>query len=246
MSTHLHEDLAAYAVDALDAAERAAVAAHLETCAECAGLLAEYRRVVELLPHGLAPEAPPPRARDAILARAGGGGALTESPRPTPMRDRRPEGWLRRVLRPLAVAAAIVVLLAGAALWSGQPGPVPNPAVGTRVLAALPGGRVIPLVGTGQPGAAARLYVPTAGRGAELAVAGLPPLAQDRVYQLWFARPGHPTVTGGAFRVGPDGQAVTPVAIPVPLGEASAIAVTEEPAPASPGPTSEHLLDWTP
>ncbi len=244
MSVHLREDLAAYAVDALDAAERAAVEAHLATCSECAALLTEYRRVVELLPRGLSPEAPPPRVRDAILARAGGGGALTESPRPTPLRDRQP--WLQRALRSLAIAAAIVVLLAGAALWASPADPVPSPSFGARVLAALPGGRVIPLVGTGQPGAAARLYVPSADRGAELAVAGLPLLAQDRVYQLWFARPGHPTVTGGAFRVGPDGQTVTGVAIPVPLGEASAIAVTEEPAPASPGPTGQHLLDWTP
>ena len=84
------------------------------------------------------------------------------------------------------------------------------------------------------------------GRQAELALAGLRPLPADRVYQLWFAQPGQPTLTGGAFRVDVAGRAVTPVTIPAALAQVTAVAVTEEPAPGSPGPTGAHLLDWTP
>jgi anti-sigma-K factor RskA len=76
-----------------------------------------------------------------------------------------------------------------------------------------------------------------------VAIAGLPTLPPERVYQLWFARPGGPPVSGGVFRVDVRGEALTVVAIPVALEPARAVAVTEEPAPGSPAPTGQHLLD---
>jgi Anti-sigma-K factor rskA len=102
------------------------------------------------------------------------------------------------------------------------------------------------LEGTGRPGASARLFVDRQGSWAWLAVAGLRPLPRERVYQLWFARPGEPTVSGATFRVDAEGGAVTPVRLPAALGTVSAIAVTEEAAPASLRPTGPHLLDGRP
>jgi Anti-sigma-K factor rskA, C-terminal len=94
--------------------------------------------------------------------------------------------------------------------------------------------------------AAARLYPTADAQRAQLAITGLPRLQPDRTYQLWFARPGRPTETGGAFRVDERGQALVPIVIPVPLDQVSAIAVTEEPMPASLRPTGQHLLDGRP
>ena len=63
---------AAYAIDALDAAERAKFEAHLSTCAECRALVAAFRPVATGL--GLAIEiesdAPPASLRGRTLARA--------------------------------------------------------------------------------------------------------------------------------------------------------------------------------
>ena len=58
MTIHLEADLSAYADDALDASARAAVEAHLDTCAVCRARLADLRAVSRLL--GSLP-APAPR-----------------------------------------------------------------------------------------------------------------------------------------------------------------------------------------
>jgi anti-sigma-K factor RskA len=102
---------------------------------------------------------------------------------------------------------------------------------------------MVALIGTGSPGATARLYVAEDGMRGELAIAGLPALPAGRVYQLWFARTGGSPVSGGVFRVDGRGEALAAVAVPVALEPARAVAVTEEPAPGSPAPTGPHLLD---
>ena len=107
-------------------------------------------------------------------------------------------------------------------------------------------GRTIALEGTGEAGASVRIYLVEDGQRAELAISGLPTLPPNRTYQLWFARPGQPTETGGAFRVDERGRALAHVVIPVPLAQVSAIAITEEPMPASLRPPGAHLLDGKP
>jgi len=248
----LREDVAAYAVDALDPPERVRVEAHLRDCPECSRLHDEYRQVFELLPHGLAPQAPPPSAREALLARVHGErpataeSRLAETPeRPDEPAERRPSR-LRQLLRPLRWTAVAAALLTGVLLVSLLQGPGPHPSLGTGILAQMPGGRVLSLAGTGASGATARLYIVNNGQHAELAVTGLPPLPPSRIYQLWFARPGQPTITGGPFQVDATGHAVAPVTIPAPLQQVSQIAITEEPAPSSSSPTGPHLLDWFP
>jgi hypothetical protein len=61
---------AAYALDALDPAERAAFVSHLATCAECQALVGSYAPVVTGLGLAVEPEAPPAGLRERTLARA--------------------------------------------------------------------------------------------------------------------------------------------------------------------------------
>jgi hypothetical protein len=177
---------------------------------------------------------PPPAARRPAL-----------EPIPSTRVPQRPRQ--RRIkLASLGWAAALLFVLASGLFvgaWSVT-GPHASPWV--EIQARLPGGQVLPLVGTGVPAATARLFVVDGGRRAELAVDRLPPLPAGRVYQLWFAEPGEPIKTGGTFQVDARGEAVASVTIPAPLERMRAVAVTEEPAPGSPGPTGEHLLDWPP
>jgi anti-sigma-K factor RskA len=232
--------LPGHALGSLDAAERARVETHVAGCAECAETLAQYRAVVGTLPFALTPETPPAEAWSEIAAR------VRRAPVRIAVRGRREPLFAR--LRPLRWPA-VAALVAGLLLWNMQlqreVARLRTPALDVEQLARIPG-RIVSLAGTGTPGATGRLYVSADGQRGSLALVGLPSLPPDRVYQLWFARPGQPTVTGGAFRVNARGQTVAAVIIPAPLDEVRAIAVTEEPAPASPSPTGKHLLDAQP
>jgi len=240
---------AAHALQALDGPDRARVDAHVRTCPICTRRVDEHRRVLAVLPYALPAEEPPASLRASILGHA----ASTARPQGASVlraeRGRRasapPRHWAVRLWRPAAwaVAALLIVTLA---LWNvelrqrlartGEP-----PEIGR--LARLPVGTVVELVGTGTPGASARLYVTADGQRGELAVAGLRSLGPDRVYQLWFARPGDKPITGGPFSVNAQGEAIASVAVPLPLSEVRAIAITEEPAPGVHAPTGKHLLD---
>ena len=118
-----------------------------------------------------------------------------------------------------------------------------DPNVDLRGVTRLSAGAIVELVGTGAAEASARLMIDADGRRGALVVTGLRPLPEDRVYQLWFARAGETPVTGGPFRVNRRGEAAVVLAVPVPLAQARAIAITEEPAPRSSAPTGKHLLD---
>jgi anti-sigma-K factor RskA len=233
---------AAHALEALDAPGRARMDAHLRTCPICARRIDEHRSVLAALPYALPVEEPPASLRASILGHARSTARPRTAPAPRAEPGRRTSApsrsWAIRVWRPAvwAVAALVIVTLG---LWNvelrqrlartGAPLEVGR-------LARLPVGPVVELVGTGTPGASARLYVTADGRRGELAVAGLPSLGSDRVYQLWFARPGERPISGGPFSVNPRGEAIASVAVPLPLSEVRAVAITEEPAPGVPAP----------
>ena len=235
------EDLAAYALESLEAAERTRIEAHVATCATCAGHLAEYRAVIGTLPIGLEPASPPPAAWVAIRAAAS----------PRPRRVRRwafslPDGF--RVARWPALAALVASLV----VWNvtlqrdlarRSPGPAPGPDV--EALARRPG-RVVILVGSGAPGTSARLFVASDGGHGHLAISGLRPLPRARAYHLWFIRTGAPSMLGAAFDVDARGRAWVSVELPATLDDVREIAVTEEPLPASVAPTGRRLLDAQP
>lgn len=188
-----------------------------------------------------APDEAPTIVEAAAVPVEGEGGPPT-----VPVRRVPPRRGLRIKLASIGWAAALLLVVASGLFvyaWSAT-GPHASPDV--EMLARLPGGQLLTLTGTGAPTASARLYVVEGGRRAELTVDGLPPLLPGRVYQLWFAEPGQPVRTGGAFRVDPRGDASVQVTIPTPMERVRAVAVTQEPAPGSGAPTGVHLLDWTP
>ena len=229
-------DLAAYALDALDADGRAGVEAHLRDCTECSRLLREYCAVARLLPYTLATEAPPPDTRAALLARA-----RERAVRPTPATFHR--GQIVRHVRPLRWAV-VGVLFLGLLLWNiGLQVTRPDRMDDVERLARLPHGHVAVLVGAGAAlEADGRLYVDEGDERGALAVAGLPALPPRRAYQLWFIRRDQSRVSGAVFQVDARGAAALVVTVPGTLGEYVGIAVTEEPAGGSPTPTGRDML----
>ena len=231
---HPIDDLAAYVLGSLEDPERTRVETHVATCTTCASRLGEYRAVVGTLPIGLDPVAPPPEAWTAVRAAAREGRRSARGSSKPVLRL----GW-RWVMWPAltAVLASLVVwnvvLQHELARYSSGPQ--------VEALARRPG-RLVILVGSGSPGASARLLVTAAGDHGHLAVAGLKPVPPERTYQVWFVRKSGPTVTGGTFSVDGSGRAWAWVTVPVSLDEVRAIRVTEEPAPGSGIPTGNDLL----
>jgi anti-sigma-K factor RskA len=232
---HPIENLAAYVLGALEGPERIRVESHLATCTTCASLLEEYRGVVGALPLGLDPVPPPAEAWVAIRAEA-----AQRRPRgPERSRIKGLPNW-RRVMWPVLATLAASLLVWNVVLQLDLTRRPSGPEV--EALARRPG-RLVILAGTGAPGASGRLLVAIDGHHGHLAMAGLSPLAADRTYQLWFVRPGAPTVTGGTFRVDSRGRAWATITVPISLDEARVIAVTDEPAPGSMAPTGSYLLE---
>ncbi len=269
-----HDPLGAYALGALDTGEQRLFELHLFVCAACRTDLAAHQRAVNLLPYTLPADQPPDGARSRLLARARADASesltvfapiagddeaptiVQAAPVPEEARDDGPATVpVRRVQRRRGVrvklasigwaTALLFVIASGLFVWIwGATGPHASTEV--EVLARLPGGQLLTLNGTGAPTASGRLYVVEGGRRAELTVNALPPLARDRVFQLWFTEPDQPARTGGAFGVDPRGDAVVQVTIPTPLERVRTVTVTQEPAPGSAAPTGVTLLTWTP
>ena len=230
------EDLAAYTLGSLGAADRARLEGHVRSCPACSSRLEEYRAVIGVLPLALTPTTPPSAAWRAIRSAVRARRARARGPALV-LAD-----WLRIGRWP-----ALAAVIAGLVVWNvtlqreitrRAPGPAPGPEV--EALSRRPG-RVVILKGTGRPEASARIFVAVDG-GGHLAVSGLSVPPPRRVYQLWFLRSEGAALSGATFGVDPTGRAWAKVTVPAPFDEVRAIVITEEPAPGSALPTGPPLL----
>jgi hypothetical protein len=62
----------------------------------------------------------------------------------------------------------------------------------------------------------------------EVRVAGLPPSAEGKAFELWLTRGGEPAVLCGSFRTSADGSAVVPMNAPYRLTDFDGWIVVEE------------------
>ena len=112
METGIHELTAGYALDALDADERAAYEAHLPGCETCQQELGSFWETTEALAVAASGPAPSPALRERILA-----DARAEAPQNVvPFEPRRRR--LAPVLGAVAAVAAVVAL--GIGLWGAN------------------------------------------------------------------------------------------------------------------------------
>jgi anti-sigma-K factor RskA len=107
----VHDLTAAYALDALDDAEKDTYEEHLGQCEKCRVQLAELNETATALAFGTVAPAPPPRLREAILAEA-----AAQRTNVIPLRPRR---WTVRSLAVVAAAACVGVGFGISALISG-------------------------------------------------------------------------------------------------------------------------------
>jgi anti-sigma-K factor RskA len=222
----LHDDLAAYALGALEPDEAGELERHIDDCKSCRERLEWLRPAVDVLPASVEQRSPPESLRENLLATVRTEAAAAESrPAPVPWW----QGLRAIVARPAVAMTVLIVLTVGVAagyLIRGSGEEMPGGLVTARPL--------------GPQAAQVSATLERHGESATLHVQEMPQLDPDEVYEVWVRRAGvlEPRST---FVLGMDGGAEA--AVPGPLGDADAVLVTAEPRPGSPQPTSEPLLE---
>ncbi|MFE5554745.1 anti-sigma factor domain-containing protein [Streptomyces sp. NPDC056544] len=235
-----HTLTGAYALDALEPEERAAVERHLADCVSCTQEVREFSETVTRL--GLAVAAPPSAAlRDEVMRRI----ATVRQEPPSTVRAAR-GGHVRPRWRPVpswALAACIAgaVALGGVAVaqyeqaedarQQAQQARLTNDAVGSVLASADARVTTAPLRG----GAVGTVVVSAARNQAVFAASGLPAPPSGKVYQLWYDGGGGKMRSAGLMD---DGAPATATLLDGPVNTASGMGVTVEPAGGSPQPTS--------
>ena len=239
MNADLHHLSGAYAVDALDGAERAAFESHLLGCADCRAEVAELTAAGHSLA-ALTEATPPPSLRASVLSGISQVRPLPPLPEDAaapvadavvvPLRRRsRASTWL-------AGAAAAAVIAVGGLAWSpwsddsGTLSPV------DQVVTAADAVRVSSSKGELNAEVA---YSRQLGRAA-ITVAGLPPAPEGKTYQLWFV--GSDGVARSAGLLTPDEDRRGSMVLEGDPSAAAAVGMTVEPAGGSTAPTTDPLV----
>ena len=246
-----NEALGAYALDALEEPEHAAVAAHLAACSACRAEIDAFHQVTAALGHSVEPLPEGLWAR--ISTRLSAREARDEVPA-LPLlleRGRRQEhalspGPSRRSLKrwriaTVGLAGVAASIVAGLALSrSPQPtSPGQGAAVPAGVVAALetPGHRVVTLRGADDRPAAQ--FVLADGRG-YLVSSSLPTLGSGKTYQLWGVIENQP-ISLGLLGRSATSAVFTLAGSPTP----TQLGVTVEPAGGSVVPTTAMVATGT-
>jgi anti-sigma-K factor RskA len=221
------DDLAAYALGALEAAEASELESHLTTCAECRAYLAEIRPGVDLLAASAPQLPPPPGLRERLLSTVNAEAdriAAAEAEAEPPRRRRR--SWRGLAARPATAIAAALVLVVGLGVGYLLRGTAETK---TTTVAAH---------ATPQASGPVKASLARVDGSGTLEVRRMPPLPGSDVYEVW-------TQHGNAFRpestfvLRSDGTANAAVQH---LDGASAVLVTREPRGGSQQPTTKPLL----
>ncbi|GIH80518.1 anti-sigma factor [Planobispora longispora] len=235
-----HALAGAYALDAVDGAERLGFEDHLGRCAECVWEVRELAEAAARLGEALAQE-PPYRTRERVMAgicRVSGPPrpAVTLVSRGRPARSAR--GWTR-VSSGLAAAGLAAAVALGVVAVRSQDLLERSREDTRRIASVLAAPDARSVTGTAEGGGGGGAVV-SRGQGRLVFVpSGLEELPDDRTYQLW--RIGSSGITSaGLLRSGAPGE-LSPVVVDG-IGGIEAMGVTVEPAGGSRQPTTAPLL----
>jgi anti-sigma-K factor RskA len=210
-------EIGAYLLGSLPELEARVFERHLMGCDQCRDEIEHLRPAADALPRAVAPFAPPPSLKRALMEVV-----EADARERSPARAARPPR--RRLafpalpsVRPGLAWAAVALVVAGAALGLGidraTRGGSSERVVAARVdRSALPHGN-------------ARLVVHGTSH-ATLSVAGLPVLGGGRVYEVWIEHGGSLRPAGALFAVSSDGRGAA--AIPSAVRKGDRVLVTRE------------------
>lgn len=224
MTSDVHALSGAYAVDALDEAERIEFERHLATCATCQAEVDSLTEAAGSLA-ALTEAQPPAALRDAVLADIA-------TVRPLAPRVGSGRAAVRR--RPFLVAAAAVIALgAGAVAWHPWES-APTTSLAQRVIHADDTRSTTQHVGRG---ATLTLYRSASIGRAVVVTAGMPAAPAGRVYELWLQDARGAMHPAGLMPHRSDAT----VLVRGTATDARGVGITVEPAGGSPVPTSNPI-----
>lgn len=224
------DDLAAYALDALDRGEREQFEVHLRDCESCRERLRWLQPAVDCLPAAVPQERPPATLRARLMEVVEAEAADAKSKPAKERRSRGGGGLFGITLRPALAGLAVVLLLAagvaGYAIHDSGPEPAPE------TFAAEGAGRDANASGT----------LAVSGDSGSLHVTGLQPTGSGKVYQAWIQDRGSQGAVhaSSVFVVSTGG--VGDVSIPHGLADARRVMVTREPKGGSEVPSGGAVL----
>jgi anti-sigma-K factor RskA len=227
MTAHPIDDLAAYAIGALDGEEQRLVRAHVATCASCRAEVRAFSETAWTIAETAARDAPP-HLRTAIVERA----RSKRSPRPSGLAGildalRRPVP----LVVPLAFAAVLVVALVGYGAARRDADRY------ATVIAGAVGAKVVPLAATGvAAGVRGSLVVPANGSAPYL-ILDLPAAAAGKTWEAWVIRGDTPVRAGVT-----NDHGVTTLTLATGVAPGDTVAVTVEPAGGVDAPTGSPVL----
>jgi anti-sigma-K factor RskA len=235
--------LVAYALEILEPEEIERVTKLLRERPELQHTLVELRQTTDLLPYALPDAAPAPDLRQRTLDRALGRGSALPAPAQNQSVPRLWRGWFVA----LGSFASGLFLLAIVAFL--QVGTLQNELATTqRTLATAQAYQEVVAQVVAQPialaelsGTSGRATVLRTAAGEVLVAAQLPTLPAERVYQLWLIEGQGAPVSAGVFQVNRTGYGLITLNPGRSIANAT-LAITNEPAPGSPGPTTDILL----
>lgn len=214
--TECGTDVAAYALGALNDAERRSFERHLATCAVCPDELAAFHEVIVALAQGVPDQRAPADLRRRVLDDV----RLDAAP---PIRATTTRSGFRRPA--LALCALLIAVVAVVAALQSRS----SPSQRTRVIQA----RVI--------GGSGSAEIRRAAGHAELVVHHLSPPPSGEIYEVWLNRAGRrPQPTRALFNVTGAGDAE--VDVPGDLRHIRQIMVTPEPAGGTQVPTHPAVI----
>lgn len=250
MSTDEHTLIGAWALDAVDADDRARVERHLGSCAECAQEAAELREAVARLADVTIAE-PPPRLRDSVLAEvrrtrqeapvAPPGEAPDAAPERRRNRASRSRAHRAHRLRLALGAAALAVVAAFAgvfATWSVMERP--QEGQGDGIAAVLEAADAEVSYREAEGGGRVTVISSDALDDAVVVVSDLAEVGTDRSYQVWLVDEAG-QVSAGVMAAGDSSDTM----LVEGLGDTQVIGVTNEPAGGSERPTLPMVADVT-
>ena len=251
------ELLVDYLLRALEIEAMRAVMEHLSTCDRCQAQLAAYETVLGELAQAVPQQEPPAELGPRLLAAAVEGSMLT-AVAPGPIRPSGLPAWRPRWVFLLTAANVVLCLGVGWWAWHVQREATlvhqrwqdlqHHLALQRQAFTLITAPEVRPVVlrspKAESPARGVLLLKPDDPH-AMLIVQDLPPLQQDRAYQLWLGWGDRQRDNGGVFRVDQQGFGVMGLTIPRPFTTYQRVGITEEPASGSPGPTTSRVIGAT-
>jgi hypothetical protein len=262
----VRELLALDALDALLPSGRAALEAHLRTCAECTRELAQLRDAAASLGASL-PARPMAPERDSLIRARLMARAVADREHVTPIR--KPSTAPASIAAPARpslarwLAAAALLIAIGALAYDIRLRSVIQRLSVARselrdsttvlqerlaeqqaIVAGLtgPGVKVIDAAATSARQPYARMFWDQPANRWTFVAYNLPAAAPGHTYQLWLITRDQRKVSAGTFAPQPNGSALVRATYPLASDSLAAIAVTSEPAGGSAQPTTTPFL----